>query len=198
MNRDGPGTAPWLLTFADLAALLLAFFVLTFAMSRLDVERWQALTTVWQGRTPTVTEPPRATSRIGHSATDPDPEPEAGRAAYLARVLDQRLAAVGRPYGLRAAVAGRSVILRFDRRLLTDRSSDTTSTPSRLRAILLPVLSGLVETRLEVPVPSELALVERLRLLRRLGDAAGRWMGHPPDRILAVGDGERAALVLVP
>lgn len=37
------GTA-WLLTFTDLVALLLAFFVMLFAMSKVDTNKWQNLT----------------------------------------------------------------------------------------------------------------------------------------------------------
>jgi chemotaxis protein MotB len=33
----------WLITFTDMAVQMLAFFVLLFSMSRLDVERYQAM-----------------------------------------------------------------------------------------------------------------------------------------------------------
>ena len=37
-------SASWLLTFTDLVALLLAFFVMLFAMSKVDLRKWQNLT----------------------------------------------------------------------------------------------------------------------------------------------------------
>lgn len=40
-SRD---SAPWLITFTDLVALLLAFFVMLFAMSKVDLRKWQNLT----------------------------------------------------------------------------------------------------------------------------------------------------------
>ena len=40
----GAGNPAWLLTFTDLTALLLAFFVLLLSMTRLDVETWEAIT----------------------------------------------------------------------------------------------------------------------------------------------------------
>ncbi len=40
-RRDDGGKGPqWLITFADLAAVLVAFFVLMFAMSEVDTDRW--------------------------------------------------------------------------------------------------------------------------------------------------------------
>lgn len=41
-GRDKPAAAPaqWLITFADLAAVLVAFFVLMFSMSEVDTDRW--------------------------------------------------------------------------------------------------------------------------------------------------------------
>ena len=197
MRAEGRLPAPWLFTFADLAALLLAFFVLAFSMSRLDAARWQAVTAAWQERAAAVAERPRAASPIGHSAPDRAGEPSAGRAAYLARILDQRFAALERPYGLRAELAARSVVLRFDPRLLTDRTPASARTAASLRALLSPLMPGLVETRLQVPVASHLPLAEQLDTLQRLGAGSVRWLGRPPDRVLATERG-RAVLVLVP
>ena len=48
-RQSASGPVPWLTTFTDLAALLLAFFVLQFAMSQLDATRWHALAGAFQG-----------------------------------------------------------------------------------------------------------------------------------------------------
>lgn len=39
-NRDSGQGPQWLITFADLAAVLVAFFVLMFSMSEVDTDRW--------------------------------------------------------------------------------------------------------------------------------------------------------------
>ncbi len=39
----GPGTSTWLVTFTDLIGLLLAMFIMIFAMSNLDSNRWQSM-----------------------------------------------------------------------------------------------------------------------------------------------------------
>jgi len=43
-RADSHDSATWLLTFTDLVALLLAFFVMLFAMSKVDLRKWQNLT----------------------------------------------------------------------------------------------------------------------------------------------------------
>ncbi len=188
--------SPWLFTFADLAALLLAFFVLTFSMSRLDAERWRALSALW--RTEISADPERARARPSHSSPEPRPEPGIGEASYLARVLDQRLAALGRPYGLRATTAGSAVVLRFGTRLLTGGTAGGSADITALRAVLLPALTDLAETRLLIPVPAASPLADRLRRLERLGEAAGRRFGRTPDLVLAAPSDGQATLVLVP
>ncbi len=190
--------SPWLFTFADLAALLLAFFVLTFSMSRLDAERWRTLSALWRTEVPTASESARTRSRLSHSAPDPRPEPAVGEASYLARVLDRRLGALDRPYGLRATAAGGTVVLRFAPRLLTGRTAGEGGDLAELRAILLPALSDLAETRLLIPVPSDAPLADRLHRLERLGEAAGRRFGRIPDLVLAAPSDGPAKLVLVP
>ena len=43
-RAESHDSASWLLTFTDLVALLLAFFVMLFAMSKVDLRKWQNLT----------------------------------------------------------------------------------------------------------------------------------------------------------
>lgn len=43
-RRSFTATTPWMITFADLLALLLTFFVLLFSMSQVRVDAWRSLT----------------------------------------------------------------------------------------------------------------------------------------------------------
>ncbi len=197
MRRGPRHPGPWLLTFADLAALLLAFFVLTFSMSRLDVERWRRFSAVWPGQTaaaPRALEP----SRRDHSAPSAAREPAVGKAGYLARVLDQRLAALGRPFALRASARSGAVTLRFAAALLADRSETAAAVAAPVRAILLPVLSEVVEMRLLAPIDAALPLAEQLRALRRFVETAGERFGRPPTTALAADPHLPAELVILP
>lgn len=82
---------PWLITLVDLMALLLAFFVLQFAMTSLDRERLQTMF----GKA-TVEGPPVAADRadrdaiLGSAALDEFADP-----GYLSAVLRQRFRAEG-------------------------------------------------------------------------------------------------------
>lgn len=42
-SHDGSGGLRWLLTYADLITLLMAFFIIMYAMSRLDLQRYEKL-----------------------------------------------------------------------------------------------------------------------------------------------------------
>ena len=48
VEESGGGEASWLNTFADLMNLLLCFFVLLFAMSTVDADKWEQLITSMQ------------------------------------------------------------------------------------------------------------------------------------------------------
>src|SRR5512135_3399602 len=48
-GHDSSGSMRWLLTYADMITLLLAFFVILYAISKLDAKKYQALATSLQG-----------------------------------------------------------------------------------------------------------------------------------------------------
>ncbi len=197
MNRGPQSSGPWLFTFADLAALLLAFFVLTFSMSRLDAERWRRFSALWPGQAATVPgalEP----SRRDHSAPSAAREASVAKAGYLAGVLDQRLAALGRRFALRASARSGAVTLRFAPALLADRSASAAAAAAPVRAVLLPVLSDVAEMRLLVPVDAGLPLAEQLTTLRRFAEAAGERFGRSPTVVVATEPRSSAELVFLP
>ena len=81
------GTPSWLVTFADLAALLLAFFVLTFAMTDPDRERLRQLVASFAGDGhPPPAQAPRATGARTEAVNG------VADASYAVRVLGQRFA----------------------------------------------------------------------------------------------------------
>ncbi len=45
---DQPATSPWLVTYSDVVTLLLCFFVLLFAFSEVDVQRFRAILSAFQ------------------------------------------------------------------------------------------------------------------------------------------------------
>ncbi len=107
-----PVSPAWVATFADLAALLLTFFVLTFSMSTISVERWHNLpfdrlsspdshSKIIFGRPQAAHTADRSAMRAG--ATDP----------YLMKLLQQRLQGALTQGQLLLILSERGVTLEF-------------------------------------------------------------------------------------
>jgi chemotaxis protein MotB len=99
--RTGAGADPaagvWLITFTDLIGLMLAFFIMMYAMSKLDEERWGKLVPhlapVAPAEEPAV--PGSAVPPASATASTEVPAPARGRSTdYLAVLLPQKLAAM--------------------------------------------------------------------------------------------------------
>ncbi len=82
--------ARWLITFADLAAVMVAFFVLLFAMAEVDSDKWEGATTAFDRQfrisdanvTPRPVETTNVTQRVEEAALD---------LRYLERVVGEQL-----------------------------------------------------------------------------------------------------------
>ena len=82
--------ARWLITFADLAAVMVAFFVLLFSMAEVDSDKWEGATTAFDRQfriadanvTPRPVESTNITQRVEDSALD---------LRYLERVVSEQL-----------------------------------------------------------------------------------------------------------
>lgn len=82
--------ARWLITFADLAAVIVAFFVLLFAMAEVDSDKWEGATTAFDRQfriseanvTPRPVETANITQRVEEAALD---------LRYLERVVGEQL-----------------------------------------------------------------------------------------------------------
>ena len=84
-------SSAWILIFADLAALLLAFFVLLFSMSQIKVDAWQALVESLTRRP----SPTHQTTVLGPSADfniSREMRPRAIDLTYLEAVIESKLA----------------------------------------------------------------------------------------------------------
>jgi len=85
-KKHSRGSPAWIVTFADLATLLLTFFILLLSFAEMDVEKYRAMAnsmTVALGGTPVLTDIPGgqpvsviATEPAPASPTEPDPEPQ--------------------------------------------------------------------------------------------------------------------------
>ena len=80
----------WLTTFTDLTALLLAFFVLQFSMSRLDQVQWQNLSDSFQQRLEKITDSEAPVPQDSLTADRPDHIP-GDDLTYLFSVIGQHL-----------------------------------------------------------------------------------------------------------
>jgi chemotaxis protein MotB len=87
-----PSSGTWLVTFTDLVALLLAFFVLMFSMTKIDEARWQGLIRSLASALDSIRE--ETVSRPAVDYQIPAPAPDMGtNLAYLAPVVLEQLAA---------------------------------------------------------------------------------------------------------
>lgn len=81
---------PWLLSFGDVTALMLTFFVMLFAMSQVNSEKWDAVISVISTRTeidPNLKPNPNAEKNISSVEMLPALPPE-----YLSGILKEKLA----------------------------------------------------------------------------------------------------------
>lgn len=88
--NSGQSSEAWLLTFTDLAALLLAFFVMLFSMSSVQKEKWKAISEVLSQRFEVIRTvgPPVPVATLNISAADSRPEVSLD---YLKAVLSDQI-----------------------------------------------------------------------------------------------------------
>jgi chemotaxis protein MotB len=79
----------WLITFADISALMLAFFVMIFSMSTLELDKWEAVVSrLTKGDPTTVQLRPAPVSTTSMPTVEVPPALPLG---YLAQILDEKL-----------------------------------------------------------------------------------------------------------
>lgn len=114
IDHAGQRPSVWLMTFADITALLLAFFVMLFAMSSLEPEKWQSVisrvVTVDQ-REETKAPPPDSPDTVSTEDIAP-----ALPTDYLSQVLAEKFK--------RHAILSRVMVHRLDRQVILSLPSD--------------------------------------------------------------------------
>ena len=94
-QRVRDGNQRWLITFADLAAVLLAFFVMMFAMAEVDTDRWEGAVDALSRRAYLQNEEALA-SRPQAERNVPVTKVAPGQSlSYLAALLEQQVAQLG-------------------------------------------------------------------------------------------------------
>ncbi len=86
VHRQG---ARWLITFADLIAVMVAFFVLVFAMSEVDAGKWQNTVNALNKQFEAA-QPPLERPQESELNAEMAPEEDTTTLAYLARLLERR------------------------------------------------------------------------------------------------------------
>ncbi len=82
----------WLVTFADLSAVLVAFFVLMFSMSEVDIERWDGAVEAFNKRFNVLTDDVATVRPQADRNVLPIESVPATDVSYLAALLERRLA----------------------------------------------------------------------------------------------------------
>lgn len=217
-----PAPGAWMITFADLVALMLTFMVMLFAMSKVELRKWQNLVDVFSNRLDSVREAPAALPQESLDIARVDQRPAADL-DYLSALLAQNLAA-------EPLLAG-AVLHRLEDRLVIALPGELLFSPGSIEPApsAAPALDALVRqlrplgNRLEVlgyadPRPPargfasnwQLSLARAVQVstlmqglgypvavvARGLGDARFQALSPslPPDRRLALG--RRVELVI--
>jgi chemotaxis protein MotB len=91
-SAQRPATTAWMVTFTDLVALMLTFFVLLFAMSQLEQQKWQSLVESLTSRLNSV-EKSDSKKMAGDFQIEVPIAPPAADLDYLEPILREHLAA---------------------------------------------------------------------------------------------------------
>ena len=143
----------WLLIFADISALMLAFFVMLFSMSTLEIDKWKAVVSRSVKGDP-ATEQLRPPPVSAHSMPTVD-VPPALPLGYLADVLDEKLAEDG--------LSGQVTLHRLDKTVVVSLPTEVLFLPGEAdltdaaRAALFRVSSALAQIGNQIDVQGHTA-----------------------------------------
>ena len=181
--------ARWLITFADLAAVMVAFFVLLFSMAEVDSDKWEGATTAFDRQfriseatvTPRPVESANITQRVEEPALD---------LRYLERVFGEQLNDYEALRDVRMAVSPDRLALDFPGELVFASGRSGVSVSGRQSLFVLGGLFAGIDNRVAVvghaapeqtvegqseighrEIDWELALVRAARVARSLRSA---------------------------
>lgn len=141
--------ARWLITFADLAAVMVAFFVLLFSMAEVDSDKWEGATTSFDRQfrisestvTPRPVESANITQRVKEPALD---------LHYLERVVSEQLKEQEVLRDIRMAVSADRLVLDFPGELMFANGRVGVSTSGRQSLFVLGGIFAGVENQVAV------------------------------------------------
>ena len=176
--------ARWLITFADLAAVMVAFFVLLFSMSEVDSDKWEGATTSFDRQfriseslvTPRPVETANVTQRVEDPALD---------LRYLERIVGEQLTTQDTLKEMRMVVGLDRIALDFPGELVFANGRVGVSAAGRQSLFILGGLFSSIDNQVAVvghAVPEaaadgqanidwELSLVRAARIARALRSA---------------------------
>jgi chemotaxis protein MotB len=134
-----PASGVWLITFTDLVGLMLAFFIMMYAMSKTDEQRWARLAA------PLGATPGGAAAALQSQAPTEIPVPARGRATgYLAALLPRTLAEQPALAGARLVPgAGRIDIVLPPAALLKPGTAELSASAQGVIDAVVPILANL-------------------------------------------------------
>lgn len=143
----------WLVTFADISALLLAFFVMLFSMSTLELDKWEAvISRLTKGDPDAIQLRPSPVSANSIPTVDIPPALPLG---YLARVLNEKLGD--------ASLAGKVRIHHLDKMIVVSLPAEALFLPGRAdltpdaRAAIFQVSSALSQIGNQIDIQGHTA-----------------------------------------
>ncbi|SMB91562.1 chemotaxis protein MotB [Thermanaeromonas toyohensis ToBE] len=197
-GHETAGIMRWLLTYADLITLLMAFFIVMYAISKVDIVRYQqlvrALAQIFTGGSAMIL------PELGGGSSVVPPEEPGDPLASLAAGVSEYIAEQGLKNEVFITITEQGVIISFTGSVLFDKGE------AKLRPEALPILNkiaallktvpnyvGVVGSTDDLPIntlqfPSnwELSVIRATTVIRYLTENAGL----EPTRFVALGYGE--------
>jgi chemotaxis protein MotB len=150
-GNDASGSMRWLLTYADMITLLLAFFVVLYAISKVDAKKYQALASSLQGIFGNA--PPSASApRVGGPSLPPKADPMPPKQDLVFEIVERLQASLETEMGagrIQIERNPRGILLRFQDTLLFDVGK------ADLRPEARAVLDKVAATIAPLPFPVE-------------------------------------------
>lgn len=187
-RRPFPFAGPWLIIFTDLMAVILAFFILQFAMTEIEAEKWMAARTAFNHyfKEPAENVLPGLVAAPGAATLTPRPALDLD---YLASVMAVQIEATPELAGATAEVRTDRLVIALPTRLLFDRDGADLRPGAEEALFVLGGALGGVPNRLDVvghtdpalPVDGPFVSNWELSLMRAMAVAAAlRRAGYTP------------------